>query len=215
VRGEVRQATDLLVAEVVVDSKLYPEGYHVHLRSRPHDGTEPIPLLPAAAGEGTAAAAAVGEPFLPFLPLTYAVHTLPSSPLHSSGLAVDHPPRHLLRLMLPTAQTQISTLLDPLTGETRAPPPKPAWMVDLSEKGAVIEVEIRPATQSVAAAGGGKKTKGGETVTIDGVAVKVEGEKESLTSLGREELQEDRVAWMAVLSRCVSCVHGGCVFFFD
>ena len=213
VRGEVRQATDLLVAEVVVDSKLYPEGYHVHLRSRPHDGTEPIPLLPAAAGEGTAATAAVGEPELPFLPLTYAVHTLPSSPLHSSGLAVDHPPRHLLRLMLPTAQTQISTLLDPLTGETRAPPPKPAWMVDLSEKGAVIEVEIRPATQSVAAAGGGKKTKGGETVTIDGVAVKVEGEKESLTSLGREELQEDRVAWMAVLSRCVSCVHGGCVFF--
>jgi hypothetical protein len=214
VRGEVRQATDLLVAEVVVDSKLYPEGYHVHLRSRPHDATEPIPLLPAAAGEGTAAAAAaVGEPELPFLPLTYAVYTLPSSPLHSSGLAVDHPPRHLLRLMLPTAQTQISTLLDPLTGETRAPPPKPAWMVDLSEKGAVIEVEIRPATQSVAAAGGGKKTKGGETVTIDGVAVKVEGEKESLTSLGREELQEDRVAWMAVLSRCVSRVHGGRVFF--
>jgi len=31
--------------------------------------------------------------------------------------------------------------------------------------------------------------------------VKVEGEKESLTSLGREELQDDRVAWMAVLSR--------------
>jgi hypothetical protein len=79
-------------------------------------------------------------------------------------------------------------------------------MLDLCDKGAVIEVEIQPAAQSVA---GGKKTKeGGATVTIDGVVVEVEGEKESLTSLGREELQDDRVAWMAVLSRCVSCMHG-------
>ncbi|KAH9167353.1 hypothetical protein EDB89DRAFT_1997760 [Lactarius sanguifluus] len=203
VRGEVRQAADLLVAEVVVDSKLYPEGYHVRLTSRLHDPSKPISLLPAIAMTGdsaTATAEMTSEP--PFLPLVYSVYTLPSSPLHSSGLAVDHPPRHLLRLTLPTAQTQISTLLDPLTGETRAPPPKPQWLLDLSEKGAVIEVEILPVTQLVAA-GSGKRTKSddGTTVTIDGVVVKVEGEKESLTSLGREELQDDRVAWMAVLSR--------------
>lgn len=219
VRGEVRQAADLLVAEVVVDSKLYPEGYHVHLRSRPHDTNKPIPLLPTTAtataalpatttGDGTVVAAATSaesEPTEePFLPLTHTVHTLPSSPLHSSGLAVDHPPRHLLRLILPTAQTQISTLLDPLTGETRAPPPKPQWMLDLCEKGAVIEVEIRPATQSPAVVSGKKTRGGGATVTIDGVIVEVEGEKESLTSLGREELQDDREAWMAVLSKCVS-----------
>ena len=205
VRGEVRQAVDLLVAEVVVDSKLYPEGYQVHLRSRPHDTNKLIPLLNTA----TATATAESEPTeVPFLPLTHSVHTLPSSPLHSSGLAVDHPPRHLLRLILPTAQTQISTLLDPLTGETRAPPPKPQWMLDLCEKGAVIEVEIRPAAQSVAVESGKKTKGGGATVTIDGVIVEVEGEKESLTSLGREELQDDRVAWMAALSRCVNCVHG-------
>ncbi|KAH9962619.1 hypothetical protein BC827DRAFT_1340953 [Russula dissimulans] len=227
VRGEVRQASDLLVAEVVVDSKLYPEGYHVHLRSWPHEANKPIPLLSAAtatapvppvaaAATATATTAGDGDDTAPatsatssavaseptearFLPLTYAVYTLPSSPLHSSGLAVDHPPRHLLRLMLPTAQTQISTLLDPLTGETRAPPPKPRWLVDLCETGAMIEVEIRPATQSL---GGGKKTNGGgETVTIDGIVVEVKGEKESLTRLGREELQDDRMGWMAVLSR--------------
>jgi hypothetical protein len=208
VRGEVRQAADLLVAEVVVDSKLYPEGYHVQLRSRLHDPSKPISLLPAVVTTAAAPLATAGdsgttamtsEP--PFLPLVYTVYTLPSSPLHSSGLAVDDPPRHLLRLMLPTAHTQISTLLDPLTGETRAPPPKPQWFLDLSEKGAVIEVEIRPATQLVAAG----RTRGddGSTVTIDGVAVKVKGEKESLTSLGREELQDDRAAWMAVLSRSV------------
>jgi hypothetical protein len=221
VRGEVRQAADLLVAEVVVDSKLYPEGYQVHLRSRPHDTNKPISLLyttatataattalPAPTGDGKVAATATElEPTeVPFLPLTHTVHTLPSSPLHSSGLAVDHPPRHLLRLILPTAQTQISTLLDPLTGETRAPPPKPQWLLDLCEKGAVIEVEIRPAAQSVDV-GSGKTKGGGATVTIDGVIVEVEGEKESLTSLGREELQDDRVAWTAVLSRCVSCMH--------
>ena len=209
VRGEVRQAADLLVAEVVVDSKLYPEGYHVRLRSRLHDPNKPISLLlPATAtAEDSATAPAAMTSESPFLPLVYSVYTLPSSPLHSSGLAEDHSPRHLLRLMLPTGHTQISTLLDPLTGETRAPPPKPQWLLDLSEKGAVIEVEIRPATQLVAA-GSGKGTKGDDTtVTIDGVVVKVEGEKESLTSLGREELQDDRVAWMAVLSRYVDNCH--------
>ncbi len=221
VRGEVRQAADLLVAEVVVDSKLYPEGYHVRLRSRLHDPNKPISLPPATAsavaplataGDGTTTSAAVTSES-PFLPLVYTVHTLPFSPLHSSGLVVDHPPRHLLRLMLPTAHTQISTLLDPLTGETRAPPPKPQWLLDLSEKGAVIEVEIRPATQLVAA-GSGKRTRGdGTTVTIDGIVVKVEGEKESLTSLGREELQDDRVAWMAVLSRSVYYCTDNCHVF--
>ena len=217
VRGEVRQAADLLVAEVVVDSKLYPEGYHVRLRSKPYDANKPISLLPATAtlattGDSTTAstqATAQSEPpEPPFLPLKHTVHTLPSSPLHSSGLAVDHPPRHLLRLALPTAQTQISTLLDPLTGETRAPPPKPPWMLELCERGAVIEVEIQPATPSPAVGGGEKARGGGATVMIDGVVVEVEGEKESLTSVGREELQDDRVAWLAVLSRCVSCVRG-------
>jgi hypothetical protein len=220
VRGEVRQAADLLVAEVVVDSKLYPEGYHVRLRSRPHDSSKPISLLPAAAtppattednGTNATESESVIQPpeiteSSSFLPLTYTVHTLPSSPLHSSGLAVDHPPRHLLRLMLPTAQTQISTLLDPLTGETRAPPPKPQWMVELCEKGAVIEVEIQPTTQPLASGGGGA------TVMIDGAAVVVEGEKESLTSIGREELQDDRVAWMAVLSRYVWSKRGCHIF---
>ena len=213
VRGEVRQAADLLVAEVVVDSKLYPEGYHVRLRSKAYDANKPISLLPAAAatpattGDSTTASAQAAvqsePPEPPFLPLKHTVHTLPPSPLHSSGLAVDHPPRHLLRLVLPTAQTQISTLLDPLTGETRAPPPKPQWMLDLCEKGAVIEVEIQPATPSLAVGGGKKARGGGATAMIDGVVVEVEGEKESLTNVGREELQDDRVAWLAVLSRCV------------
>jgi len=97
--------------------------------------------------------------------------------------------------MLPTAQQQISTLLDPLTGETRGPPPKPLWLVDLHEKGAIIDVEIRPAIKGVVA----KRSKA--SVTVDGNVARVESEKESLTSLGREELQDDRVARMTVLTR--------------
>ena len=60
--------------------------------------------------------------------------------------------------------------------------------------------------QSVAV-GSGKTKGGGTTITINGVITEVEGEKESLTSLGKEELQDDWVAWMAILSRCVSCMH--------
>ncbi|KAI0051015.1 hypothetical protein FA95DRAFT_422043 [Auriscalpium vulgare] len=189
IRGEVRHATDLLVAEVVVDSHLYPDGYDVELRSHIRNPDRPIALLN---GEGSVL------PEEKVLPLTYTVHTLPSSPLHSSGLTPDHPPRHLLRLMLPTAQQQISTLLDPLTGETRAPPPKPQWYVDMNEKGAVVRIQIRPLGTGASV----KKAPGG--VVIDGIAVKVESEKESLTSLGREELQDDRVSRMAVLTRLVA-----------
>lgn len=102
-----------------------------------------------------------------------------------------------------------------MTGETRGPPPKPRWLVDLQEKGAVVELEIRPLAQKVATATasssagtiGRMSTKGagdgkdGVTVTVEGNVVKVEGEKESLTNLGREELQDDRVSRMAVLTR--------------
>jgi hypothetical protein len=87
-------------------------------------------------------------------------------------------------------------------------------MLELCEKGAVIEVEIQPVTPSVAVGGGKRAREGGATVMIDEVVVNVEGEKESLTSVGREELQDDRVAWMAVLSRCVGCMRGRHDYFF-
>ncbi|TFY80610.1 hypothetical protein EWM64_g3402 [Hericium alpestre] len=186
-KGEVRPRTDLLVAEIVVDSNVYTDGYDVKLRSRIHDSATPVPLFATQDGP---------LPEDSVLPLTYTVHTLPSSPLHSSSLTSDGPSRHLLRLMLPTGQQQISTLQDPLTGETRGPPPKPEWLLELQEKGAVLDVEVRP-SKNVA-------RKGKAAVTVDGHAVKVESEKEALTSLGRDELLDDRVSWMATLTRYAS-----------
>lgn len=186
VKGEVRPSTDLIVAELVVDSKLYPDGYDIVLRSRMRSGLkvgvrrQQVPIR-STMGDGDTV-----------LPLAYTIYTVPSSPLHSSGLTTESPTRHLLRLTLPTAQYQISTVKDPLTGETQSAPPKPEWLVELQEGGAVVDIEVRPADE-------GNKTKG--SVRVDGKEVKVIGEKESLTNLGREELLDDRLAKMGVLSR--------------
>lgn len=73
----------------------------------------------------------------------------------------------------------------------------------LEEKGAVVCVEVRPGgvkSLGVKKSGGGG---GGEVVKVkvDGKEARVEGEKESLTSLGREELSDDRVGRMSVLTR--------------
>ncbi|KAJ7928990.1 hypothetical protein B0H13DRAFT_2542848 [Mycena leptocephala] len=54
-------------------------------------------------------------------------------------------------------------------------------MLSLEKRGAVVEVEVRP---------GGKN---GATVVVDGKDVAVVKEKEALTSLGREELLDDRI----------------------
>ncbi|KAJ7089769.1 hypothetical protein B0H15DRAFT_1022009 [Mycena belliarum] len=184
IKGEMRPPTDLLVAELVVDSKLYPEGYtislHTRLRADVAVGVR-AQFIPLCAAEETKKGTA--------LPLATTVHTMPSSPLHSSGLRADAPTRHLIKLTLPTAQYQISTVRDPLTDEVRAAPPKPPWLLALEEGGAVVEVEVRP---------GGKK---GAVVVVDGKDVAVVNEKEALTTLGRDELLDDRIMKMGVLSR--------------
>ncbi|KAI6112907.1 hypothetical protein F5141DRAFT_1110296 [Pisolithus sp. B1] len=179
-KGELKQSTDLVVAEVLVDSKLYPEGYSVQITSSLREGSKFLSLPVASATTQTPD----GSTFLP------------ASPLHSSGLNADRPPRHLLRLALPTAQFQISTVQDPLTGETRSAPPKPQWLLDLRNKGFIVQIEIGPSS------GGGKKNGGGATVNVNGNATAVVSEKESLTALGRDELQDDRVSRMSVIQRC-------------
>ncbi|KAH7910065.1 hypothetical protein BJ138DRAFT_1127188 [Hygrophoropsis aurantiaca] len=181
VKGEIKHSTDLLVAEVIIDSKLYPAGYDIQTTSRPRENMKYISLQ-------------VSKPKSDdVLPIGYALYTVPASPLHSAGLNADRPPRHLLRLTLPTAQYQVSTVQDPLTGEIRSAPPKPQWFLDLQERGFVVEVGIRPS-------GPGLK-RGGGTVKVNGASVTVATEKESLTSLGRDELLDDRVAKVAVLQR--------------
>lgn len=184
VKGEIRQSTDLLVAEIVVDSKLYPDGYEVNLRSRIRTDTKPISYPPWADIINDTNKA---------LPIAYAIYTIPASPLHSAGLNADRPPRHLLRLSLPTAQYKISTVDNPLTGETQSPPPKPQWLLDLESKGAIVDISIKPVDAGL--------NPGTMSVCFDGNEVPIANEKASLTTLGRDELLDDKISKMAVLSR--------------
>ena len=196
VKGELKHSTDLIVAEVVVDAKLYPQGYDVAILSTVREGTQPISLAPSSNAPTTNAST---------LPISTSIYTVPASPLHSSGLNADRPPRHLLRLMLPTAQYQISTVQDPLTGETRGALPKPQWYLDLQEKGFIVQVYIRPlggANGKTTVNGSGvKKDNDDVTARVEGVVVAVASEKESLTALGRDELQDDRASRMLLLQR--------------
>ena len=177
IRGEVKHPVDLLVGELVVDTKLYPDGYNVTLRSRIDKDKQSLPL-------------STSDSTTNLLPISSAVFTMPLSPLLSSGLSTDRPPCHLLRFTLPTAQYQMSTIQDPLTGETRSAPPKPQWMLDFEEGRAVIDVEIKPASSD-------QKGK----VTVNDSTVPVLNEKESLTSLGRDELLDARTSKMDLLAR--------------
>ena len=224
VKGEVKPLTDLIVAEVVVDSKLYGAAeqaedgvtgfrYCVEVRARKRDG-KVIPLsLPGSLGssvptdatakansEDSSSDVPVSSTSGEGLPFVYTIHTMPSSPLHSSGLHAGSPSRHLLRVTLPTAQYKMTTVKeDPLTGEARNARPRPAWMEELEREGGgwVVSVEIKPYS------GGTSKKSQEMIVLVNGKEVVVLSEKESLTSLGRDELLDDRMGKMGVLSRWV------------
>jgi hypothetical protein len=171
--------------------------------------------LPKAAEE-------VKEP----LPISYSIYTMPSSPLHSSSLNPEGgTTRHLLRMTLPTAQYWSSTVRDPLTGQVRQGPKKPGWMKVLEGsleaeeqaegtettsnrkrrvKGYVVDVEIRPLVAEAGKAGDkDKKKKLVKKVNVNGVVVSVISEKESLSSLGRDELLNEQTDNMGILSRYV------------
>lgn len=205
VKGELKHSTDLIIAEVVVDMKLYPEGYDVVIRSTVREGTVPISLAPSSSASSAGVdPSSISTMNTSTLPISTSIYTVPASPLHSSGLNADRPPRHLLRLMLPTAQYQISTVQDPLTGETRGALPKPQWYLDLQDKGFIVQVNIQPldGIGKTPVNGNGTKKNGGDvTARVEGVVVTVASEKESLTALGRDELQDDRVSRMILLQR--------------
>ncbi|KAF8888095.1 hypothetical protein BD779DRAFT_1611394 [Infundibulicybe gibba] len=206
-KGEVRPPSDMVVAELVVDAKTYPEGYRVVLLSQMRRNTGYFTSTLSEAPELK-------------LPLHCTIHTIPSSPLHSSHLLPTTPSSPSM-VILPTAQYQLSAVKDPLTGEVRGGKEWPKWYEGLQciagDKfgGAVVGIEVQPSPDAPSPsngaavgskAAGGSIEKGKDVVTVvgtDGVASTVDiiGEKESLTSIGREELLDERVGKMGVLSR--------------
>jgi hypothetical protein len=149
-----RAPGDWLVAELVLDARLYPAGCAVTVRSAPRVAGAPTPLaLPDA---GTAE-----------VPVVASVHALPASALHAGA-------RYALRLAVPTAQFQRAPLRDPLTGEARVPPARPAWLAGLHERGAVLDVRVTPLPKDAGAdKDSGRKSK--LRVLVDGAEAR-EGE---------------------------------------
>ncbi|KIJ55581.1 hypothetical protein M422DRAFT_41524 [Sphaerobolus stellatus SS14] len=170
-------APDLIVGELVVDTKLYPDGYDVKIISQmrnPKQHTSPLSMPPLMSSARD-------------LPILCSCHILPSTPLHSSGLNADAPPRHLLRFTLPTVKYE-TAVDNPLSLQ---PPDKPSWLTELESHGAVVEITTQPSE---------RKSKG--SVTFDGQKLEIMDDKDSIRLL-RRELEDDRISRMSSLS-CVS-----------
>ena len=222
VGGATRWPGNLVVAEIVVDKKMYTEGYEVKVWSRMRKDVRVGQKggFVSLKEKNMSADANV-------LPLQCAIYAMPLSPMHSSG---ESGTRHLVRIVLPTSQIEREVIKDPLTGgggevrggghvrdtnetgETR-----PQWWIDLAEGGeAVVWIEVLPSVgvnsssstyanpvNSIKGKKGKKDSGKREVVIVDGKEIGVVDEKEGLTSLGRDELMDDRVGKMNVISRCV------------
>jgi len=170
--------SDLLVGELVVDSQLYRDGYEIRVCSQLRDAkwigaplsTSPIP---STAHD---------------LPVSCMGHILPSTPLHSSGLSIDAPPRHLLRFTLPTAKYQMLED-DPLSLQ---PPATPSWLSELESKSALVEVTLQPIGSDL------RRSKG--SAFFEGKKLDIMGEKDSIRLL-RRDLEDERIRNMPKLSR--------------
>ena len=177
--GDIRHSEDFILAELVVDTRLYPNGYKVSLKSKAFKRKFSVPLrLDSELNEISEASD---------LPIACSAYVMPASQMHSSGLSAHASTRHLLRLTIPTSQYDFPSVTDPLTGETRSPPPRPAWLNELTENGALTLIEVS------------ESDTGGFMVGT--TELNVMKEKEALSTLGREELLSDKTARMAMLSK--------------
>lgn len=198
--NEHQPERDFLIAEIIVSSELYPSGFEIQTSSVLRSNDEPtIPLV------------VIPKADLPVLPIIATIFTLPPSPLRPSDQAGTG---YLVRLTLPTARYEVPTIEDPLTGEARAAPPKPQWLKDLRERGAVVDVLIKPAVvggnvRDVANRNKGSVGQGvikpdvskteSMKVLVEGVPVEVVGEKRAVIMLGKalNDNPTSKTPWLA------------------
>ncbi|KAG9224230.1 hypothetical protein CCMSSC00406_0004729 [Pleurotus cornucopiae] len=222
VKGEVRPPADILAGEIIVDSKLYPEGYSVNFQSRIHAKGEVISLddfyttsSPSPSPSSPSPSPASSPPPPPSdLPLIVSIYTLPPSPLHPSTLTDDpssSQPRHLVRFTLPTAkyEMQVSTVIDPLTGEVREAKEVPEWLARLRQGDiAAVSFGIKPLplkdsvpANSTTAQKTPSVSLEKNKIEVDGVGVPVLDEMASLRGVGRDDLLDDRTGKTCLLVR--------------
>lgn len=134
-----RGKRDLLVAEIEVGTLLAKSGCDIEILGM---------SLPASQFTHN------GESVLPFsvpppavdLPFRVAVIALAPSVLQSASLDPTQNPRHLLRVTLPTSGYEPS-IDDPLSSRT-PPLPRPRWLLDLLNDGAVVNVSLKPRSEA-------------------------------------------------------------------
>ncbi|KAF8677671.1 START domain [Rhizoctonia solani] len=165
----------LIVAEFIIDPRLFPGGYDITTTSTflSEKATQPISLLTDDDSSTTTTR---------IIPLRAQVFTLPVSPLRASAATTTPPSRQLVRISLPTTPQTIPEVLDPLTGETRRGPEQPEWKQRLANEHAIVKVSIGPSTIK-------------DKIRVDGSLMDVLSEKKSIVALGRAALEDDHVGY--------------------
>jgi hypothetical protein len=128
-----RGRRDLVVMEVEIGNSMTTVGCEIMLRAI---------SLPVAQHSASS------DPILPLklpkqdldLPFKCSIITLAPSVLQSASLDPSPRARHLLRVTLPTSGYE-APIADPLTGQN-SPLPRPRWLLDLINDGAVVELRM-------------------------------------------------------------------------
>jgi hypothetical protein len=157
---------DLVVLEVDVGSALIKAGCEVQLKAA---------SLPAALHSTNSDVSTLSFKLLEAtlgLPFKCSVIALAPSVLQSASLDPASQARHLLRVTLPTSGYE-APVADPLTGKT-APLPRPRWLLDLINDGAVVQLRLTV------------KRKGPAAYTFGGVDLPIEDERKTARKDSRD-----------------------------
>ncbi|KAI5475230.1 Lipid-binding START domain protein [Pseudohyphozyma bogoriensis] len=174
-------AKDLVVAELVVDLKQFPNGYSIACSSSVHlDPSEPVSIEPLRSLSARQ------------LPLYATAHDAPLPSILSASLDSWKRHNHLVRILVPTA-TITNPVQDPLR-EGKPKPTPPDWFNKLVDRGAVVEVRIVPLPEDSTAKGGSTR------VMLNGELLPVASQKDSKAVLAKME-DEDWVPNGAKISR--------------
>ncbi|KAM0750413.1 hypothetical protein T439DRAFT_302437 [Meredithblackwellia eburnea MCA 4105] len=175
-------AVDLVVAELIIDLKQYPNGYSIACSSSLNlDKAEPLSIEPLRS-------LATRQ-----VPLRATAHDAPLPPILSASLDASKRTNHLVRIIIPTSAFT-HPVQDPLRdGKLRDA--KPEWFNKLVEHGALVDVRILPLPPDASVKGDPKSR-----VTFNGETLTLASQKESRAVLSRLE-DEDWHPSCAKISR--------------
>ncbi|WVQ79038.1 hypothetical protein IAT38_001130 [Cryptococcus sp. DSM 104549] len=171
---------DLVVLEVEVGSAAVKSGCDVEISAV----SLPVALHSRASPVATASSDTSVLPLqLPDssldLPFKCTVVALAPSVLQAASLDPASQARHLLRVTLPTSGYE-APINDPLTGPG-TPLPRPRWLLDLINDGAVVRLQLKPKATTLAGSEtdglGEGKSGAGAVYTFQGAELPIQDEK--------------------------------------